>query len=111
MTNQQKPPQQQINIELPQDQAEGTYSNLAIITHSAAEFVIDFTRILPGVPKTKVYSRIIMTPQHAKSLLKALEDNIKKFEDQNGEIKLAGGIDKNKPFGFQTPEVQLTEKK
>lgn len=111
MTNQTKPPQQQINIELPPDQAEGIYSNLAIITHSAAEFVIDFTRILPGVPKTKVYSRIIMTPQHAKSLLKALEDNIKKFEEQNGEIKLAGGMDRNKAFGFQTPEVQITEKK
>jgi hypothetical protein len=110
MTNQQKPPQQQINIELPPDQAEGTYSNLAIITHSAAEFVIDFTRILPGVPKTKVYSRVIMTPQHAKSLLKALEDNIKKFESQHGEIKMAGG-DRGKPFGFQQPQVQMSEKK
>jgi len=111
MTNQPKPPQQQINIELPPDQAEGIYSNLAIITHSAAEFVIDFTRILPGVPKTKVYSRIIMTPQHAKSLLLALQDNIKKFEDQNGEIKLAGGADRGKPFGFQSPQVQMSEKK
>lgn len=111
MSNQQKPPQQQINIELPPEQAEGTYSNLAIITHSAAEFVIDFTRLLPGVPKTKVYSRIIMTPQHAKSLLMALQDNIKKFEDQHGEIKMAGGAGQGKPFGFQPPQVQVTEKK
>ena len=109
MADQPRPPQQQINIELPPDQAEGTYSNLAIITHSAAEFVIDFTRVLPGVPKTKVYSRVIMTPQHAKSLLRALEDNIKKFEDQHGEIKMAGG-DKGKPFGFQPPKVQMPEK-
>lgn len=78
----------QINIELPAEIAEGTYSNLAIISHSNAEFVIDFTRILPGVPKAKVQSRIIMTPQHTKMLMNALHDNIKKFEMQNGEIKL-----------------------
>lgn len=114
MPNQPKPPQQhqqQINIELPPEQAEGTYANLAIITHSAAEFVIDFTRILPGVPKTKVYSRIIMTPQHAKSLLRALEDNIKKFEDQHGEIKIAGAPGQGRQIGFQQPQVQMDEKK
>jgi hypothetical protein len=100
----QQKPSQQINIELPPEQAEGIYSNLALITHSPAEFVIDFTRLLPGVPKTKVYARIIMTPQHAKSLLKALEDNIKKFESQFGEIKLNGlQTPDSKQYGFQPP--------
>lgn len=96
--------QQQINVELPPAVAQGEYANLAIITHSPAEFVIDFTRILPGVPKAQVKSRIIMTPQHAKSLLLALEDNIKKFENQNGEIKTQLGGHPNKSFGFQSPE-------
>ncbi|MEX2089351.1 MAG: DUF3467 domain-containing protein, partial [Bacteroidota bacterium] len=85
-----EPVQQQINIELGEKEAEGIYSNLAIITHSPAEFVIDFTRVLPGVPKAKVHARIIMTPQHTKMLLNAIEDNIKKFEQKFGEIKLAG---------------------
>ena len=108
----QTPHQQQINIELGEREAEGIYSNLALITHSPAEFVIDFTRMLPGVPKTKVYARIIMTPQHAKSLLKALEENIKKYESQFGEIKLLGNA-KTKSFGFQPivePKVKNTSK-
>ncbi len=87
-TNQEKPIQQQINIELGEKEAEGIYSNLAIISHSPAEFVIDFTRVMPGVPKAKVHARIIMTPQHAKLLLRALGDNIQKYELQYGEIKL-----------------------
>lgn len=78
----------QLNIEMDQDVAEGTYANLAIISHSNAEFVLDFIRILPGVPKAKVKSRIIMTPQHAKRLQAALDDNIKKYESQNGKIEL-----------------------
>lgn len=84
----QKQGQKQINIELGDKESEGIYSNLALITHSSAEFIIDFTRMVPNVPKAKVYSRIIMTPQHAKSFLKALEDNIEKYENQFGEIKL-----------------------
>ncbi len=89
--NQKEPNQpQQISIELGDKEAEGIYSNLAIITHSPAEFVIDFTRIVPGIPKAKVYSRIITTPQHAKMLLKALTDNIEKFESRFGEIKIDG---------------------
>ena len=96
----QQPHQHQINVELGEKESEGIYSNLAIITHSPAEFVIDFTRMLPGVPKTKVYARIIMTPQHAKSLLRALEENIKKYESQFGEIKILGDS-KTKPIGFQ----------
>ena len=86
----QQPQQQQINIELGEKEAEGIYSNLALITHSPAEFVVDFTRMLPGIPKTKVYARIIMTPQHAKSLHRALDENIKKYESQFGEIKILG---------------------
>lgn len=79
---------QQINIELGEKEAEGIYSNLAIITHSPAEFVIDFTRVVPGVPKARVLSRIITTPQHAKMLLRALKENIEKFESRFGEIKI-----------------------
>ena len=98
----QPPPSQQINIELGEKEAEGIYSNLAIITHSPAEFVIDFTRVLPGVPKAKVFSRIITTPQHAKLLLNALKDNIEKFEKSFGEIKIHGGPTPG-GFGFQPP--------
>ncbi len=79
---------QQINIELGEKEAEGIYSNLAIITHSPAEFVIDFTRVVPGVPKARVLSRIITTPQHAKMLLRALKENLDKFESRFGEIKI-----------------------
>ncbi len=87
MTQPKDPKSQQINIELGEKEAEGIYSNLAIITHSPAEFIIDFTRVVPGVPKAKVQSRIITTPQHAKMLLKALTDNIEKFEARFGEIR------------------------
>ena len=80
------PDQQQINIELPEDMAEGTYSNLAIISHSPQEFVIDFIRVMPGVPKAKVKSRVVITPEHAKRLMKALIDNVKKYEQQFGVI-------------------------
>lgn len=76
----------QIQIELPEDIAQGTYSNLAIIAHSSSEFVIDFVRILPGLPKAKVQSRIIITPEHAKRLLYALNENINRFEAHNGVI-------------------------
>lgn len=78
----------QLNIELSEEIAEGTYSNLAIITHSNQEFVLDFIRIMPGTPKAKVKSRIIITPEHAKRLLTALEDNIEKYEAANGRIKV-----------------------
>ena len=76
----------QLNIELPEDIAEGTYSNLAIISHSPQEFVVDFIRVMPGVPKAKVKSRVLLTPEHAKRLMKALADNIKKYEQQFGTI-------------------------
>lgn len=77
----------QINIELDEKIAEGIYSNLAIINHSASEFVLDFVTLMPGVPKAKVKSRIILTPQHAKRLLKAIGENIHRFEIAHGEIK------------------------
>ena len=79
--------QNQINIELSEEIAQGIYSNLAVITHSSSEFVIDFVRIMPGIPKAKVNSRIILTPEHAKRLLFALKDNIAKYEQLNGTIK------------------------
>lgn len=77
---------QQIEIELNEEIAQGIYANLAILTHSSSEFVMDFVRIMPGVPKAKVKSRIIMTPENAKRLLMALQDNVSKFESQFGKI-------------------------
>jgi hypothetical protein len=99
-------PNNQINIELSEDMAEGIYSNLAIITHSNSEFVVDFVRVMPGIPKAKVKSRIILTPDHAKRLLLALNDNIRKFEEMNGEIDLNN--DQNPPFpmNFGGPTAQ-----
>ena len=91
---------QQINIELGEKEAEGIYSNLAIITHSPAEFIIDFTRVVPGAPKAKVHARIITTPQHAKMLLNALQDNIDKFEKRFGEINIEGQA--TPKYGFST---------
>jgi len=78
--------QNQINIELTEDMAEGTYSNLAIITHSQTEFVVDFVRMMPGAPKARVKSRIILTPHHAKRLLHALHDNLGRYEQSFGVI-------------------------
>ena len=79
-----------IQIELTDEIAQGTYSNLAIIAHSSSEFVVDFVRIMPSTPKAKVQSRIILTPEHAKRLMAALVDNINKYEAQFGEIKVQG---------------------
>ena len=82
-----QPKKGQINIELDEAVAQGIYSNLAIINHSQSEFVVDFVTIMPGVPKSKVKSRIVLTPQHAKRFLKALNDNVARFENAHGEIK------------------------
>jgi hypothetical protein len=107
--SQQDPSQEnQINIELDEQVAEGVYSNLAIITHSNAEFVVDFVRLMPGLPKAKVKSRIVLTPQHAKRLLHALADNIDKFEQVHGEIDLgevAGGGSLPMTFGGPTAQA------
>ena len=105
MAEENKNDKNQLNIELPEEIAEGTYSNLAIISHSNAEFIIDFVRILPGVPKAKVKSRIVLTPQHAKRLMRALNDNIEKFELQNGTIKESDGP-QGVPMNFGTPTAQ-----
>ncbi len=91
---------QQINIELGEKEAEGIYSNLAIINHTPSEFVIDFVRFFPGVPKARVHARIVMTPQHAKSLVRALEENVQRYEATFGEIKIFGD-EKPKEFGFR----------
>jgi len=79
--------QGQINVELSEEIAEGEYSNLAIINHSPSEFVVDFIRVMPGMPKAKVKSRVVLTPQHAKRLLQALNDNVHRYEAQHGEIR------------------------
>jgi hypothetical protein len=94
----------QLNIELSEEVAEGIYSNLAIITHSQSEFVLDFIKMMPGVPKARVKARIILTPQHAKRLLHALSDNVQKFEQQNGKIK--EGETNAFPLNFGGPTAQ-----
>ena len=94
----------QLNIELTEEIADGIYSNLAIITHSNAEFVIDFVKVLPNVPKAKVKSRILLTPQHAKRLLAALADNVSKYEQVHGAIKPTESI--GLPMNFGGPTAQ-----
>ncbi len=98
-----KKQQNQINIEMPEEIAEGIYSNLAIISHSQSEFVIDFVRLLPNIPKAKVKSRIVITPHHAKRFLKALADNVNKYEKQHGQIQKTS--DPPFPMNF-TPTAQ-----
>ena len=96
----EKRPPQQVKVELTESAAEGTYSNWVMITYSPSEFIIDFGRFLPGLSKTKVYSRIIMTPQHVKHLLKVLQNNVSNFEEKFGEIKSLGDGEKTKGIGF-----------
>ena len=98
------PQPNQLNIEISEEIAEGLYANLAIITHSHAEFVVDFVNVMPGTPKSKVKSRIILTPQHAKRLMKALTENIAKFESVNGSIRDLEEV--NLPLNFGGPTAQ-----
>ena len=84
--DEQRPKGPQLNIELTEAVAEGTYSNLVMLAHSAEEFILDFIRVMPGIPKARVQSRIIVSPPHAKRLLHALADNIERFEQAHGEI-------------------------
>jgi hypothetical protein len=79
---------QQMKVQIDVSDVEGTYSNLVLLAHSASEFILDFARLMPGIPKAKVYSRIIMTPQNAKSFLRALEGKIESFESTHGKIRL-----------------------
>lgn len=104
MQDQQPQQEQQLNIELTEEVAEGTYANLAFITHSYAEFVIDFINVMPNAPKAKVKSRIVMTPHHAKRLMRALVENVKRYEAQNGIIKDQDQV--NVPFNFGAPPAQ-----
>lgn len=98
MINEEKNKPGQLSIELSEEVAQGTYSNLAVITHSSSEFILDFIRVMPGMPKADVKSRIILTPEHAKRLLKALQDNVKKFESMHGPINLPNnGSEQNLP--------------
>lgn len=102
MSEQTQP--QNLNIEISEEMAEGKYANLAIITHSHAEFVLDFVNVMPGTPKSRVNSRIILTPQHAKRLVNALAENIQKFEDEHGQIKDYEEV--QIPFQFGGPAAQ-----
>jgi len=94
------PPPGNLQVHLDDAVAEGHYANLVLITHSPVEFVLDFARVVPGSPKTKVQTRVILAAAHAKNLLRALEENIKKYESQYGEIKPPGSSGAAK-FGFQ----------
>jgi hypothetical protein len=98
----QKKKQHQIKIELDDSVGQGEYVNLAIVTHSPAEFVMDYIRVLPGMTKSKVKSRIIMAPMHTKTLMMALQDNLKKYENKFGEIKVPKG-------GAPSPDFKLPD--
>lgn len=104
MTEENKPAPNQLNIEISEEVAEGHYSNLAIITHSHAEFVIDFVNVMPGTPKSKVKSRIILTPQHAKRFMKALTEYVNRFEQLNGKIQDLEDV--QLPLNFGGPAAQ-----
>ena len=86
--NENSPKQGQLQIELPQDIAQGSYANFAIITHSSSDFIVDFARVLPGLPKAQVKSRVILAPEHAKRLMFALQENISRYEREFGQIKI-----------------------
>lgn len=106
MSDQNQNNPNQINIELPEDVASGTYSNLSIITHSPSEFIVDFIQLMPGVPKGKVQSRIIMTPDNAKKLMKALTENVQKYEATHGTIKETGSMGTPIPMNFGGPNTE-----
>ena len=105
MAEENKNPQNKLNIELSEEVAEGTYANMAIISHSHSEFVVDFIRMVPNVPKAKVKSRILLTPTHAKRLLRALVENVKKYESQFGTISEPEQSNFNN-MNFNTPTAQ-----
>ena len=100
MSNQNPNPQTQINIKIDEKVGEGTYANFFVVTNSPSEFVIDFGRLLPGIPDAKIYTRVVTTPQHAKQLIQILEKNLETYEKQFGEIKVFGQHE-NKGVGFK----------
>src|SRR6267142_4537892 len=102
MADQQQGTNNQLNIEISEEMAEGQYANLVIITHSHAEFVIDFVNVMPGTPKSKVKSRLILTPQHAKRFMKALTENVTRFEAGNGKIQDLEEVQLPMNFGAPT---------
>jgi len=103
----EKKPKNQIRIELNEEVGQGLYSNLVAITHSPSEFIIDFIRIMPGMPKAQVKSRIILTPEHAKRFLLAMKDNVTKFESVHGQIKdIQGTVPPNILMNFGGPTAQ-----
>ena len=103
MSNPESAPNQ-LNIEISEEIAEGEYANLAIITHSHAEFVVDFVNVMPGTPKSRVKSRIILTPQHAKRVMRSITENIQKYESINGAIKDLEEV--QLPLNFGGPTAQ-----
>jgi hypothetical protein len=94
-------PKPKLNIELGEKEAEGIYSNLVLISHSPSEFIIDFARMLPGQPKAKIFSRIVMTPPNAKGLLDTLKRNMDMYEEKNGVVKLPGKTEPQQGIGFR----------
>jgi hypothetical protein len=98
--NQPQPPNQ-LNIKLDEKVGEGIYANFFVVSNSPSEFILDFGRIVPGLPDARIYSRVLTTPQHAKQMLQLLEKNIEAFEKQFGEIKIIGQQD-HKAIGFKT---------
>lgn len=107
MNNDEKQPNGQLQIELTPDVAQGVYANLALITHSSSEFIVDFVRMLPGMPKAGVQSRVILSPEHAKRLLFALQENIMRYEQNFGQIRIpeAGGGRTIAPFNVKQGEA------
>lgn len=91
----------QIEIELPEDEAPGTYSNLVMISHSASEFILDFIAVMPGIPKAKVVKRMVLTPDHAKRLANALNENVQRYEEEHGQISGKERFDV--PFNYRGP--------
>lgn len=94
----------QLEINLPDSEAQGTYSNLVMITHSPSEFVLDFIAVMPGVPKAKVVKRMILTPDHAKRLLNALNENVNRYENEHGSITSKEKFDV--PFNYRGPKPE-----
>ncbi len=99
--NQQK--KKQLEIELTKEESTGTYSNLVMITHSPSEFILDFIAVMPGLPKGKVVKRLVLTPDHAKRLMNALNDNVQRFEKQHGTIKVDNNNRPDMPFNYRGP--------